>query len=64
MWPLFLVLIYQISSGSGRPLAANIIPARHGKAVSLPWESRRLLSLAWGMCLGKPFPAGISLSTL
>lgn len=44
MRSLLLVLIYQISSGSGSFLAASIIPARHGKAVRLPWVSSRLPS--------------------
>lgn len=39
MWSLLLVLVYQISSGSGSFLAASIFPARRGKAVRLPWVS-------------------------
>lgn len=39
MWSLLLVLVYQISSGSGSSLAASIIPARHGKAIRVPWVS-------------------------
>lgn len=43
MRSLFLVLIYQVSSGSGSSLAAGVIP-RHGKAMRSPRVSSRLPS--------------------